>query len=196
METPDTPAAELVAEDPTPEPVTEVERTDPPEANLVGEAKRKQRQAEKEAKDLRERLEALEDRDKSETERERKARERAEVERDELASRVQRLERGGWVRSAAAEAGFNDAEDAVAFADLADIESEAEAKRAVKSIASRKPHLLKPSDPTPPQIGKVLENGQPTSPSQPGVQGNDKDIEAAKSFAAELQKLSGGWVNT
>lgn len=182
-----TPVAEPVPDTPEPEP--EAPKT-PPDENLVGEAKRRQRKAEQEAEELRKRLETLEDRDKSETERERKARERAEKERDDLSSRLERLERGGWVRAAAQEAGFLDPEDAVANADLADIESEAEAKRAVKSIATRKPHYLKPSDPAPPQIGRVLENGQPTTPTQ----ADEGDVKVAESMAAELKKLSGGWI--
>lgn len=161
--TTETPAAteETAPQEATPEPA----RTDPPEQNLVGEAKRKQKQAEKEARDLRERLEALEDRDKSETERERKAREKAEARAQELEGEVQSLKKGGWVRSAAKD--FNDPSDAVAMVDLADIDDESDAARAVKDLAKRKPHLVKAKEPTPPQIGRVAQDGQVQGGARP-----------------------------
>lgn len=149
------------APEPTAPPAPEPERSEPPDENLVGEAKRKQAAAEKEAKELRARLEELEDRDKSETERERKAREKAEARVAELEQTLTKTQRSNLVRSAASKAGFDDPEDAVVFLASKDIEDAADAERAVKALAKDKPRLLKnQGDDVPPEIGKVVENGR------------------------------------
>ena len=140
---------------------------DRPQENVVAEERRKREKAEQEAKEAREelnglstRLQQIEDRDKSEVERERSARERAEQERNTLTDRLTKLERGGWVRQAAQEASFVDPEDAVVHVDLSDIESERDAERAVKRLADRKKHLVQ-DEQRQPQVGQVPQPGQP-----------------------------------
>lgn len=189
----------MEAEPTTAEPVEETtttvettERTEPPAENLIGEAKRKQKAAEKEAEALKDRLDALEDRDRSEVEKAQRRAEKAEKDAAEYESRAKNLERGGWLRSAAQAEGFNDPDDAVAFANLDDVEDQRAAKRVVKDLAASKPHLVKADDPTPPQIGRVLENGQPTTSSAKNS-AQEAEVEQAKEFADTLKRLSGDW---
>ena len=59
------------------------------------------KQAETQLAELQAKLVEFEDRDKSETERERAARERAERRAEELLTQVTGLQKGSWVRSAA-----------------------------------------------------------------------------------------------
>lgn len=81
--------------------------------------------------------------------------ERANRERDEAAQRASEaeqkatvLERGGWVAEAARKAGFADPGDAAVFLNLADIDDEAKAAKAVEDLTKAKPHLLgQPSKP-------------------------------------------------
>jgi predicted phage tail protein len=124
----------------------------------------KARDAEKQIESLTARLEELETRDQSEVERERNKREQFESKSRELEQRLAVMERSTWLRSAAADAGFDDPEDAVAFINPASVESEDEAERAVKKLAKRKPKLLRDTSPTP-QIGQVLANGQRVDPA-------------------------------
>jgi hypothetical protein len=166
----------------------EPERREPPDENLVGEAKRKQRAAEKEAAQLRERLEALEDKDRTETERAQKRAEAAEKEAKELRERTEKLEKGGWVRAAAAKANFHDPDDAVVRADLSDIDSEGAAQQFVKNLAKDKKHLVKDESP-PPGIGQVLKNGEkPETTPQNAAQ--QAEVERATAMAAELKRLT------
>src|SRR5690349_10315507 len=101
------------------------------------EVNRRAKKAEEELLSLRDKLVEFEDRDKSEVERERSARERAESQLTEMMNRVTSLEKGSWVRSAAAELNFHDPEDAVAHlgSQLANLEDQREAKRLVERLA-------------------------------------------------------------
>lgn len=103
------------------------------------------KKAEDELASLRDKLIEFEDRDKSEVERERAARERAESQLTDLVGKVTALEKGAWVRSAAAELAFHDPEDAVTYlySKLAGVEDEREAKRLVKKLAENKKHLVR-----------------------------------------------------
>lgn len=127
----------------------------------------KRKDSERENKELRERLEALESKDQSELERERKAREKAEQERQQFASRVESLEKGGWVRDAAAAANFHNPSAAASFLDLSEIDSQRDAERAVKDLAKREQYLVKAEDDTPPKIGQVLKDGKPADGQRP-----------------------------
>jgi hypothetical protein len=139
------------------------------------------------------RLEEREAAELSELEREKKAREKAEGQVSELDGKVKSLERGGWVRSAATKHGFNDPSDALAFTDLGTIEDEKSADRAVKSLAGSKPHLLKPADPTPPAIGRVLEGGQPVSgESGTGITQTAWDQKYGSAILGEIEKARAG----
>lgn len=153
----------------------------------------------KEAKEAQKRLEdrlaELEDRDKSELDRHRAQLEREQKERERLASelaqrdqRLTQLERGNWVRAAAQEAKFIDPEDAVLHASLGEIESERDAKQAVKRIAESKKHLIR-QEPERPEIGRVLQGGQPVDPGKP-----DPAAEENQKFLDELKAASqSGW---
>lgn len=117
-------------------------------------------------KDLLARLEDLEAQGQSETERERKQRERAEkaladtqAELQAREERLARMEKGGWVRNAAAQAGFANPDDAVAFADLDGLESERDADKAIKKLSEQRPYLLRQETPGS-QLGQVLNQGQ------------------------------------
>jgi len=71
---------------------------------------------------------------------------------------------------------FVDADDAVRFVDLSEIETVEDAERAVKRVAKAKPHLLKgPDKPLP---GRVLENGRAVAPTVPGGGMLDREAEA------------------
>lgn len=127
----------------------------PPTAEDVAslkEALRKERKAAQEnartARDLQDRLQALEDADKTETQR----------LRDQLAEREQQLSslpgqaRQQAVRfaSEAARQGFLDPEDAFAFLppDI-DLDDSAAVKSALEDLAGRKPHLVRAKPPAP-----------------------------------------------
>jgi hypothetical protein len=145
-------------------------KDDRPPENHEAEWKRKAQRAEREKRDLQERLEALEQKDQSELERERKARERAEQENQSLASKVEQLEKGSWVRDAAAAADFHNPSAAASFLDLSEIEDAADAQRAIKDLAKREGYLVKPAEEPKPQVGQVLKDGQtvqqPRSPQE------------------------------
>jgi hypothetical protein len=163
------------------------ERREPPEENLVGEAKRKQRKAEQEAAEFRRRVEELEDRDRSELEKAQKRAERAEADRDALEQRTTKLERGGWLRNAAQKARFHDVEDAVVRADLGDIDSERAAERFVKELAKSKAHLVQPEEPVSQtdKLGRVFTGDKRETPTrQRGAEEQIAEQEAAAVMAA------------
>ena len=151
----------------------------------------------KQAKEYRSQLEALEgrlaeieDRDKSEVERERAQREKYEHGYKELQNRLTVMERSSWIRSAAAEAGFDDPEDAVAFINPSKVETEDQAEKEVKRLAKRKPKLLRDAAP-PAQIGQVLQNGQ--APQQTGDPAMDAQ---AEEFMRQVQAAQqSGWIS-
>lgn len=129
-----------------------------------------------ENKELREKVAAYE---QEKAERERAAMselERAQAEaadekkkREEAESKALQLERGGYLRSAAAAAGFADPEDAVALIGLDKITDLLEAQKAVKDLAEKKPHLIQSGTPGPRPIGNPL----PTPGSGSGSGGDD-----------------------
>lgn len=166
--------------------------TDRPEENIVAEERRKRQKAEREINQLTARLEELENRDKSELERERSKREQFERQATEASQRLERLERGGWIRSAAAAAGFDDPEDAVAFIASEDVETAADAEKAVARLAKRKPRLLR--DTTPPQIGQVVQNGRQATQQQSGEQAISPEAEALLEQVKAAQ--AAGWTST
>jgi len=131
-----------------------------------------------ENKELREKVAAYE---QEKAERERAAMselERAQAEaadekkkREEAESKALQLERGGYLRSAAAAAGFADPEDAVALIGLDKITDLLEAQKAVKDLAEKKPHLIQSGTPGPRAIGNPL----PTPGSGSGSGGESGD---------------------
>jgi DNA repair exonuclease SbcCD ATPase subunit len=182
-DTTDTPTVPL---NPETAPEVPAERTVPYER--FQQVNQQAKEAKQQLEDLRGRLEELETRDQSEVERERAKREQYESRSRELEQRLTVMERSSWLRSAAADAGFDDPEDAVAFINPSSVESEDEAERAVKKLAKRKPKLLRDTSPAP-QIGQVLANGQRVDPNAPQ---RDQDAEA---FMAQIRAAQDedGW---
>jgi chromosome segregation ATPase len=89
---------------------------EPREENIRGELERRretQRKLENELKEMRDRLVEFEDRDKTELQRHQERAAKAETLVQQLSTKVTALEKGAWVRSAAAEFDFHDPEDAV-----------------------------------------------------------------------------------
>jgi hypothetical protein len=165
-----------------------IRNDDRPEENVVIEAQRKQRKAEKEAESFRKRIEELEDRDRSEAEKLSKRAEEAENRARELEERSVSLEKGAWIRAAAND--FHDPQDAVLRANLSDIENEREAQRFVKDLAKNAPHLVKPADDGPPQIGRVLKDGERTNPTRDPGNRQEQETEFAQGLAAALHRVS------
>jgi hypothetical protein len=106
----------------------------------------------------------------------------AEAKAADSDAKLARSAKSSLVRSAAKD--FADPDDAVAFVDLDGIEDDKDAERAVKALAKRKPHLLKPEDTKLP--GKVLSNGHPTSPATAAA------TAAANQRLAEAEMLAEG----
>lgn len=158
-------------------------------------------QVTKENKEFRDRLAQLErerdelaDRDKSESERLRAQFEREQKERERLAQEVaerdqqlSRVERSQWVRAAAHDHRFNDPEDAVALVNLGEIEDERSAQQAVKKLADRKKHLVA-QEPEIPQIGQVLNQGQPATPEQAAALEQARQQQDGQAFVDELRE--------
>jgi hypothetical protein len=111
-------------------------------------------------------LREKEEADLSAAEKEKAARSRAEQEAAEARAEAASLKRGRLIAGAAKEAGFVDADIAAEMlASRSDIESEAQARKAVEALGKRIPALLKQQQ-APPQIGRVLEDGSPVDPQQ------------------------------
>lgn len=144
--------------------------------------------AQQQLEEMQQRLQELEDRDKSELDKERSKREQFEQQATEMSQQLQRMERSAWLRSAAAEAGFDDPEDAVAFINPGSVDSAEAAEKEVKKLAKRKPKLLRETTAAP-QIGQVLANGQRVDASSPQADEN------AKAFAAQIAAAqeTDGW---
>ena len=133
------------------------------------EALRKERDAAranaKTAKGLQDRLQSLEDADKTETQKLRDAL----AERDAQLSSVPGQARQQAVRfaSEAARQGFLDPEDAFAFLPPdVDLDDSAAVKKALEDLSGRKPHLVRAKAPTPkvptrPTVGKGDHLGSP-----------------------------------
>jgi hypothetical protein len=157
--------------------------------------------AEERLKEIEDRLTEHEDRNKTETERERAARERAEQRAVELENQVTGLQKGSWVRAAAASLDFHDPEDAVAFLRdrLAGFEDESDAKRAVRNLAKDRAHLVKAKEEEKrPNLTTVFQgqqaaqqNGQPQlTPAQRAAQ---QEVEFAQGLAGELGRFRDKW---
>ena len=160
---------------PDPDEALEQEQETADEPKLAGAAatsalkkERKARQeTERELRDLRARFKKIEDAEKSETERLRSELDDLKSEREQdqkqaTAEREQRSKRD-VVRRAASE--FADPEDAIAHLslrdELAEIEDEADAKRALKQLAKDKPYLLKQQPAPGSPLDQVLQAGLP-----------------------------------
>ena len=148
-----------------------------------------------ENKELREKVAAYE---QEKAERERAAMselERAQAEaadekkkREEAESKALQLERGGYLRSAAAAAGFADPEDAVALIGLDKITDLLEAQKAVKDLAEKKPHLIKSGTPGPQQIGSPI----PTPGSGSGGSGRGSGDDPKQQVGRDILGLLTG----
>ncbi|HMF59897.1 MAG TPA: hypothetical protein VK595_05980 [Vicinamibacterales bacterium] len=163
-----------------------------PYSRLEQEAKRAKK-AEQELSELRNRLIEFEDRDKSEVERERAARERAESQLGDLLTKVTSLEKGAWVRSAAAELNFHDPEDAVTYlySKLANVEDEREAKRLVKKLSESKKHLVRSDDGKKerPSLNRMFAGDQTQQPGQQQPPSRaQQNAQAEQQFAEGLRE--------
>jgi hypothetical protein len=158
------------------------------------EVNKRAKQAEEELADLRNKLVEFEDRDKSEVDRERSARQRAESQLNELMGKVTSLEKGAWVRSAAAELNFHDPEDAVAHlqGQLGKLEDHREANRLVERLAKSKDHLVRQETKKErPAIGRVYAGDETQQPNgQPAQQPNAQQLLAQQEqhFAEGLRE--------
>ena len=159
--------------------------------------------AETRLQEIEERLLEHENQNKSETERERIARERAEQRAAELETKVTGLEKGAWVRSAAAELKFHDPEDAVTYLQsrLAGIEDEREAKRLVRDLAKRKSHLVQEEKQEARPNLQTVFAGQQTNGAQqqpqmtPAQRAAQQEVEFAQGLAGELGKFRERWTD-
>lgn len=134
--------------------------TTPPAENLIGEAVRKQKVAEKEAADAKAKLEQLEADKLSELEKAQKRAERAEQKATELEQQAAKAQRESLLRNAAQAAKFEDPEDAIVFLAGEDIVDKDAAEAAVKQLAERKPKLLG-GEPGPTPIGGLTTQTPP-----------------------------------
>ncbi len=179
----DTPAPEVT-------PVEPSEQTVP--YHRFKEANDRAKAASTQLTELQARLDEIENQGKSELERERSKRTEYEKQAGELSARIQNMERSGWIRTAALAAGFEDPDDAVAFISASSVESDADAEKAVKALAKRKPKLLRDEKPAPPQIGQVLQNGQVPQPGQT-VEIDPASLELLKQVQAAQ---ASGWTSS
>lgn len=166
------------------------------------EVNKRAKQAEKELEDLRNKILEFEDRDKSEVDRERSARQRAESQLGELMTKVTSLEKGAWVRQAAADMDFHDPEDAVSHLreNLPSLEDQRDAKRLVRKLADQKKHLVREAnkdDRRP--IGQVFA-GQQVQQQQAGQAQRtpqqiaaERELEFAQGLSQQLSRFRDGW---
>ena len=158
------------------------------------EAKAEAAQTRRELEELRAKLEEKESAGLPELERERKAREKlekqlqeAEAEREKALQQATNVQRENWVAAAAAQLNFHEPDDASRFVDLSEIETKADAERAVKDVAKRKKHLVKDEDTKLP--GQVLKNGERSKDDTPRS-AIDASAEAEEVGAALKQFLA------
>jgi hypothetical protein len=167
------------------------------------EVNKRAKQAEKELEDLRNRLNEFEDRDKSEVERAQIRAQRAEQQLNEMMGKVTVMEKGAWIRSAAAELNFHDPEDAVSHLreQLAGLEDHSDAKRLVRNLAKNKKHLVrddKPQQQSRP-IGQMFAGDQVPSQQQaaagksPQQQAAERELEFAQGLSQQLSRFREGW---
>lgn len=185
------PATPPAATPPADPPATDPPAEDPPAAGSDQRVPLDRFQSvTSENKTLREQLAALEqekaERERAEmTELERAQAEAAEEKkkREEAESKALELERGGYLRSAAAAAGFADPEDAIALIGLDKITDLLEAQQAVKDLAEKKPHLIQSGTPRPTPIGNPI----PTPGSSAGpATGDDEKATVGKDILGLL----------
>ncbi len=160
------------------------------------EVNKRAKQAEQDLSDMRSKIIEFEDRDKSEVDRERAARERAESQLGELMGKVTSLEKGAWVRSAAAELNFHDPEDAVMHlqGDLGKLEDAREAKRLVRKLAESREHLVRQEKKNErPSIGRVFTGQQYENGGQ--QQQPRQQVSAAQAAAQQEQQFAEGLKN-
>lgn len=147
------------------------------------EAAQKTAKLEKELADIRAQMEEREAAGLPELERERKRAEALEKRATEAEQRAEqamqqqvRSQRERLVIAAARD--LDDPSDALRypeFINLDDIEDADQAERAVKRLVKAKPKLLKDTEPSQPQIGRVLEGGKPKNGQTSNI---DLDSEA------------------
>jgi hypothetical protein len=169
------------------------------------EVNKRYKKAEQELSELRNKILEFEDRDKSEVDRERNARQRAESQLTDLMGKVTGLEKGAWVRSAAAELNFHDPEDAVSHLrdQLAGLDDQSDAKRLVRSLAKTKKHLIREEkQPERRPIGQMFagehvqqqQNGQAQRPT-PQQAAAERELQFAQGLSEQLSKFRDGWHN-
>ena len=161
----------------------------------------KQRQAEKRAQELEERLSQLEDRDKTELERVRDMTIRLEQQLAQERQEKTALQKGSWIRSAASAANFHDPEDAFSLLrdQLEGFEDERDAERAVKRIAQQKKHLVKGDEqPQRPTVSALFsgqavqnDNGQSRRPLSAQQAAAQREVEQAEQLAKHLGEFAG-----
>ena len=172
------------------------------------EVNKRAKQAERDAQDLRERLLQFEDRDKSEVERERDARVRLEQRLTQLETENVAMQKGSWIRSAAAEANFHDPEDAFSLLrdQLGGFEDERDARKAVQRIAQQKKHLVKGDEKQQRSPVSALFQGQGVKQDgqgqqqrrqlSPAEQAQQVEMEQAESLAkalGEFRESNSNW---
>jgi DNA repair exonuclease SbcCD ATPase subunit len=184
VETPDAPNE--AAEDKTEDQRVPYERFQ--QANKKAKAETEARKAlERTVADLQAQMEERENAGLPELDQMRKRLEQAEKRAEENERKAQeadtklaRSTKERWLTAAAKD--FDDPADALAFIDIDDIEDEKDAERAVKRLATKKPRLLKDTEPALP--GRVLQNGRPAQQDLPaGMDPGD---------LAQMQALSEG----
>jgi chromosome segregation ATPase len=170
------------------------------------EVNKRAKQAETELADLRQKILEFEDRDKSDLERARDRATRAESALEQLTGKVTAMEKGAWVRSAAAELNFHDPEDAVQHLrdQLGGLEDPRDAKRIVQRLAGSKKHLLREDKKDErPTFGRVFtgpgvpaqqqQNGQ--QPRTPAQMAAERELEFAQGLSQQLARFRDGWHN-
>lgn len=167
------------------------------------EVNKRAKQAEKELDDLRNKILEFEDRDKSEVDRERSARQRAESQLGELMTKVTSLEKGAWVRQAAADMNFHDPEDAVSHLreNLTSLEDQRDAKRLVRKLADSKKHLVREEKKDERRsIGQVFagqqvpqQQGQQQQQRSPQQVAAERELEFAQGLSQQLSRFRDGW---
>lgn len=166
------------------------------------EVNKRAKQAEQELSDLRNKIIEFEDRDKSEVERAKDRAQRAESQLEQLMGKVTSLEKGAWVRSAAAELNFHDPEDAVQHLreSLGGLDDQRDAKRLVQKLAQTKKHLIreeKKEDRRPiaqmftgEQVQQTQAGGQAKTPNQVAA---ERELEFAQGLSQQLARFRDGW---
>lgn len=177
-----------------PTPTTPPPATPPPASGSGGSGEGKESAAEKRIRELNEakkaaeaRAQQAEDALKAKEREEMSATERVQAEKEEAEkraaaaeARATTLERGGWARAAANEAGFVDPEDAVQMLDLGSLDTETKVKNAVEKLKESKPHLIGTGSGAPavprPGFGNLGGTGQPGGEEVPVGADGEPDV--------------------